>query len=98
MFNISTKQIIVAIGIGIILSFFFVAITLPQTVEQPGIEITPVSTPEPVYVEETSEPMSEEHQKDLTSDVMMEALGNLLFYMVILLLAWFSVMFLGRCV
>ncbi|MFA5445026.1 MAG: hypothetical protein WC262_08680 [Bacteroidales bacterium] len=47
MFKLSIPRIGLAIGIGIILSFFFIAMTVPQTVEQPVIEITPVPTPEP---------------------------------------------------
>jgi hypothetical protein len=92
------RHICVAIGVGVILSLFILALTAPQTMTTHySPEITPVSTPEPVYVEETSEPMSGEHQKDPISDVMMESFGDLMFYMVILLFAWFSVMFLGRC-
>lgn len=53
MYGFTITKFCIAIIVGIILSFFFVAMTVPQTVEQPVIEITPVTTPEPVYVEPT---------------------------------------------
>ena len=51
MSYLSTTKFGIAIVVGVILSFFFVAMTVPQTVEQSVIEITPVPTPEPVYTE-----------------------------------------------
>ena len=79
------KQIIIAIGIGIILSFFFIAMTVPQTVEQPVIEITPVPTPEPVYLEPETTPIAIT-TPGITTDVpletkqeqLMELMGSML--------------------
>lgn len=53
MSYLSITKFGIAIVVGVILSFFFVAMTVPQTVERPVIEITPVPTPEPIYVKPT---------------------------------------------
>jgi len=46
------RHICVAIGVGVILSLFILALTAPQTMTtQYSPKITSVSTPEPVYVD-----------------------------------------------
>jgi hypothetical protein len=89
MYGFSITKFCIAIVVGIILSFFFVAMTVPQTVEQPVVEITPVSTPEPVYVEETSEPdVNAQEENPMTSPVS-ELMGDLILCTTLIFVALF---------
>jgi hypothetical protein len=52
-FGFTPLLFVCAIVVGIALSFAFAAFTSPHVVEQPTIVITPVPTPQPVYVQQT---------------------------------------------
>ncbi len=51
---LNPRVFIGAIIVGLVLSFAIAAITTPHPVEQPVVVITPVPTPQPVYI--TPEP------------------------------------------
>lgn len=70
---ISLGKFCIAIVVGVILSFFIIAITVPQSVDQTPITINPIPTPEPVYIEETLESDTNTQEEDLqpsTDDII----------------------------
>ena len=80
------RHICVAIGVGVILSLFILALTTPQTMTtQYSPEITSVSTPEPVYVEETPEPDVNAQENNPMTPPVNELISDL--FMVLILCA-----------
>jgi hypothetical protein len=55
--GLSIWYIIAAIGIGLIISFGLSFFQTPQPVDVHKIEITPVPTPAPVYIQPTIQPI-----------------------------------------
>lgn len=71
-FGFTPLLFVCAIVVGIALSFAFASFSSPHVVEQPVIVITPVPTPQPVYVQPTavSSGWSGVEQNDSTSMIL----------------------------
>lgn len=56
--------------VGVVISFAIISTNAPQPVLKPQTVITPVPTPQPVYTEEQSQPVTVIPPPDLPSDVL----------------------------
>lgn len=84
--GLTGTQFAVAVIVALSLCFAFIAFTSPHPVEQPKIVLTPVPTPQPVYVKptQTFAPTAEDIANMNVSEIMglvipLFSLGVLLF-------------------
>lgn len=79
----------IAVVVGIIFSFFIVAMMASQPVEPAPVTIKMVATPEPVYGGETSEPdVNAQEENPMTSPVS-ELMGDLILCTTLIFVALF---------
>ncbi len=76
-FGFTPLLFICAVIVGVALSFAFAAFSSPHVVEQPTIVITPVPTPQPVYIQPTAAPQQQTNWKS-TDDQSATVIASIL--------------------
>jgi hypothetical protein len=97
LFYLPPKKFAEAVIIAVILSFSVSMIMLPHQVETPIVEITPVPTPEPVYIKPTPEAEPTVDIEMVTFDEMFDEFESIGYPFVPMLFALFILTTLVLC-